>query len=71
MQEVGKLILGVGIVLVLIGFALWRFPQLFGWLGKLPGDISIQKGSFSFYFPLATCILISLVLTLLSWIFRR
>jgi len=71
MQEVGKLILGVGIVLVLIGFALWRFPQLFSWLGKLPGDISIQKGSFSFYFPLATCILISLLLTLLGWLFRR
>ena len=71
MQEVGKLILGLGVLLVLIGLVLWRFPQLFGWLGKLPGDVSIQKGNFNFYFPLATCILISLVLTLLSWLFRR
>jgi Protein of unknown function (DUF2905) len=50
---------------------LWRFPALFSWLGKLPGDISVQKGNYSFYFPVATCILVSIVLTLLSWLFRR
>jgi len=50
---------------------LWKFPGWFGWMGRLPGDISVQKGNFSFYFPIVTCIVISVVLTLLSWLFRR
>jgi Protein of unknown function (DUF2905) len=70
MQEIGKLILIIGLVLVVLGGILWRFSS-FGWIGKLPGDISVQKGSFSFYFPVVTCILISIVFTLLSWLFRR
>lgn len=41
------------------------------WLGRLPGDIAIKKESFSFYFPLTTSILISVVLSLLMWLFRR
>jgi hypothetical protein len=71
MQEFGKLVLIIGLVLVAVGAALWRFPSFFGWVGKLPGDISMQKGNFSFYFPVVTCILISIVITLLSWLFRR
>ena len=71
MQEIGKLIVIIGLVLVVAGAMLWRFPGLFGWVGKLPGDISMQKGNFSFYFPVVTCILISIALTLLSWLFRR
>ncbi len=71
MQEIGKLIVIIGALLVVAGAILWRFPGLFGWVGKLPGDISMQKGNFSFYFPVVTCILISIVLTLLSWLFRR
>jgi hypothetical protein len=71
MQEIGKLIVILGALLVVAGAILWRFPGLFGWVGKLPGDISMQKGNFSFYFPVVTCILISIVLTLLSWLFRR
>jgi hypothetical protein len=71
MQEFGKLVLIIGLVLVAVGAVLWRFPSFFGWVGKLPGDISMQKGNFSFYFPVVTCILISIVITLLSWLFRR
>jgi hypothetical protein len=71
MQEVGKFILIIGLVLVAVGALLWRFPSLFGWVGRLPGDISVQKGNFSFYFPIVTCILISVIVTLLSWWFRR
>jgi len=70
-QEFGKLVAFIGIILVVVGILLWRFPGLFGWVGHLPGDISIKKGNFGFYFPIVTCILISIVLTLLSWIFRR
>jgi hypothetical protein len=71
MQEVGKLVVLVGVFLVVAGVILWRFPSLFNWVGKLPGDISIQKENFSFYFPIVTCLLVSILITLLSWLFRR
>jgi Protein of unknown function (DUF2905) len=71
MQEVGKFVVIIGLLMVAAGVILWRFPSLFGWVGKLPGDISVQKGNFSFYFPLVTCIVVSIVITLLSWLFRR
>jgi hypothetical protein len=71
MQEIGKLVVIVGVLLVVAGVILWRFPSLFGWVGKLPGDISVQKGNLSFYFPVVTCILVSVVITLLGWLFRR
>jgi hypothetical protein len=71
MQEVGKLVVLVGVLLVVAGVILWRFPSFFNWVGKLPGDISIQKDNFSLYFPVVTCILVSILITLLSWLFRR
>jgi hypothetical protein len=71
MQDIGKLVVLIGAILIVVGFCLWKLPGLFGWVGRLPGDISVQKGNFSFYFPIVTCILISVVLTLLSWLFRR
>ena len=71
MQEIGKFVVVIGVLLVVVGVILWRFPSFFGWMGKLPGDISVQRGSFSFYFPIVTCILVSIVITLLGWLFRR
>jgi len=70
MQDLGKLLVIVGLVVAAAGAWLWS-GRGFGWLGRLPGDISYQKGNFGFYFPLTTCILLSLVLTLLAWFFRR
>jgi hypothetical protein len=70
-QELGKIVMIIGIVLAIGGVLLWKFPGWFGWMGRLPGDISVQKGNFSFYFPVVTCIVISVVLTLLGWLFRR
>lgn len=61
-------ILGFG--LMVVGAILWKTGGL-GGLGRLPGDIFVQKGNTTFAFPIVTCILISLVLTLLSWLFRR
>ncbi|MBV9106922.1 MAG: DUF2905 domain-containing protein [Verrucomicrobia bacterium] len=71
MQEIGKLVVLIGLLLVATGVILWRFPNLFGWVGKLPGDISVQKENLSFYFPIVTCLLVSIVISLLSWLFRR
>jgi hypothetical protein len=70
MQDFGKLLVIAGLVLAAAGAWLWS-GRGFGWLGRLPGDISYQRGNFSFYFPLATCIVFSLVLTLLAWLFRK
>jgi hypothetical protein len=71
MQEIGKYVFLVGIVLMTLGALTWRFPNLFQWFGKLPGDVSIHKAGFSFSFPIVTCILISILLTIVSWLFRR
>ena len=49
---------------------LWPFLTRLG-LGRLPGDIVIQRGNFSFYFPLATCILVSVLLSAVFWLFNR
>lgn len=66
----GRMILTFGIVLVVIGGLMLLGGKLFG-LGRLPGDIFIQKGNFSFYFPLVTCIILSIVLTIILNLFRR
>lgn len=67
----GKSLILVGAVLMIIGIIFWLSPKLPGWFGRLPGDISIHKKSFSFYFPLATCLLLSLILSLLFWIIGK
>jgi hypothetical protein len=70
MPEIGKMLVIFGVVIVLLGLALWSgFGG--GWLGSLPGDIRIERGRSAFYFPIVTCIIISLVLTLLLSFFRR
>jgi hypothetical protein len=69
-QQIGKLILAAGVVLLVVG-ALFMLAGKTPWIGKLPGDITIQRKNFTLYFPLATSILISIVLTLLFWIFGR
>lgn len=70
MQEFGKLIFFLGIGLTLVGALLWKTGGL-GGLGRLPGDIFVQRGSSTFSFPIVTCLLISALLTLLMWLFRR
>jgi len=70
MQDLGKMVFILGLVLVVAGAILWKTGGL-GGLGQLPGDIFVKKGNSTFYFPIVTCILISLVLTLLSWLFRK
>lgn len=74
MRELGKLLLGFGALMVLLGLVLLVAGNLSGkvpWLGQLPGDIHIQRGNWTFYFPLVTCLVISIVLTLLFSLFGR
>jgi hypothetical protein len=70
MSDLGRLLIAVGVLLVIVGAVLLLAPKL-PWLGKLPGDISFKRGNFSFYFPLGTCILISIILTLIMYLLRR
>ncbi|MCD5405627.1 DUF2905 domain-containing protein [Peptococcaceae bacterium] len=70
-QSIGKIIFSIGILMVIVGGAMMLTGKLFNF-GKLPGDIYIQKGSFTFFFPIATMILISIILTiLLNILFRK
>ncbi len=64
-----KILIIVGVILLLVGL-LWPWIQKLG-LGRLPGDIAVEREGFSFFFPLTTSIIISLVLSLLFWLFMR
>ena len=70
MQDLGKLIMAIGVVLIVLG-ALITSGVGRNWLGRLPGDIHYSRGNTSFYFPIVTCLLLSIVLSLLLRIFRR
>jgi hypothetical protein len=70
MREIGKLLFIAGLVMAVAGLLIWRTGGLRG-LGRLPGDLSVQRPGFSIYFPITTCIVISIILTLLMWLFRR
>ena len=70
MNELGKAIFVIGLVIAAVGLLLWSGVGK-NWLGRLPGDIQYTKGNFNFYFPVVTCLLLSLILTLLLWLFRR
>ncbi|MBA3536035.1 MAG: DUF2905 domain-containing protein [Tatlockia sp.] len=64
-----KLLIIFGILIIIIGLS-WPIIKKIG-LGRLPGDILIRKGHFTFYFPITTCIIISLILIFIFWLFNR
>lgn len=71
LDPIAKFLIALGILLVVLGLA-WQM----GWLqalrlGRLPGDIAIEKENFRFYFPITSAILVSVVLSFLAWVFRR
>lgn len=70
MEGFGKLLIIAGLVLTAAGALIWSgFGK--GWLGRLPGDIHVERGGWGLSFPIVTCLLISVVLTILLNIFRR
>jgi len=71
LQTMGKFLIFTGIIIIIFGLILIFAPKI-PYLGRLPGDIIIQRKNFTFYFPLVTCIVLSLVLTIiLNLIFRK
>jgi len=70
MNELGKFLVVIGSVIVVAGLLLWSGVGR-GWLGRLPGDIHYTKGNGSFYFPITTCLLLSLLLSFILWLLRK
>lgn len=70
MQELGKTLIIFGIIIIAVGIFLLFFNKI-PFLGKLPGDIYIQKKNFTFYFPFASSILASIIISLILWLFSR
>jgi Protein of unknown function (DUF2905) len=69
-NELGKYLVALGLVVTVVGILLWSgFGK--GWLGRLPGDIHYSRSNFTFYFPIVTCLLLSLLFTFLLWLFRK
>ena len=70
MRELGKFVAITGVIITLVGLVMWSgfAPK---WLGRLPGDIRIEREHSAFYFPIVTCIVLSVLLSLLLSIFRR
>jgi hypothetical protein len=70
MNDLGKILVFAGVALVIIGAVLWSgFGR--GWLGRLPGDIHYSKGNFSFYFPVVTCLLLSVIITIILRLIKK
>ncbi len=70
MNGMGRTLIVLGLVLLAAGLCI-SFGPCIPWLGKLPGDIAVKRENFSFYFPLTTCILLSVLISLILWLFRR
>ena len=70
MNDLGKLLVVMGIVITLVGVLMLLGGRL-GWLGRLPGDIHVERGNWSFHFPIVTSLLLSLVLTLIFYLLGR
>lgn len=69
-MEAGRLLLTLGLVLAVLGLVWLYAPGLLGWFGRLPGDIRIEREGLRFYFPLASMLLVSLILSLLNLLLR-
>jgi hypothetical protein len=70
-SQTGKWIIIAGILIIVIGIIIYFFHDKLNWLGKLPGDIRIEKENFRFYFPITTMIILSVLLTILINVFKK
>ncbi len=70
MPDLGRTLVIVGVVITVVGLVVMLAGRV-PWIGRLPGDIHVQRGNWSFYFPLATSLLLSVILTLMFWLIGR
>jgi hypothetical protein len=69
--QIGKYLIGFGLLLLFVGLIIFFFGEKLSWMGKLPGDIIINKPNLKIYFPVATMILLSLGINLIIWLIRK
>ena len=70
MNDLGKLLVIAGLLIAAVGALIWSGLGR-GWIGRLPGDIHYKGDNFSFHFPIVTCLLLSLILSLILWLFKK
>ena len=70
MNDLGKMLVIGGVFMTVVGVVLWSGVGK-SWLGRLPGDINYSRGDFSVHFPVVTCLIVSAMLSLLMWLFRK
>jgi hypothetical protein len=71
MQPIGKYIVLAGLAIVVVGLVIWLAGDKLHWIGRLPGDIRVERENFRFYMPITSMILLSILLSVLLWVFRR
>ena len=71
MNATGKYIIIAGLIIVVIGVIVWLFGNKLSFLGRLPGDVRIEKENYSVYIPITTMILVSLLITGVLWVMRK
>jgi hypothetical protein len=71
MENLGKSIVGIGIIIIIAGLVVWFAGDKLGWFGRLPGDIRIERPGFSCFFPITTMIILSIVLSLILSLVNR
>ena len=70
MSPLARLLVGAGVVLVVTGLVLHLLPSV-PWIGKLPGDIRVERPGFRFYFPVATCVVVSVAISAIVWLVSK
>lgn len=71
MAGFGKILVVLGLILLIVGIIIWIGGDKFSWFGNLPGDIRVERKNFSFYFPLTSMVVLSVVLSLAIWLIRK
>ncbi|GAB3532354.1 DUF2905 domain-containing protein [Pontibacter brevis] len=71
MQPIGKTIVLLGVILVVVGLVVWLAGDKFGWFGHLPGDVRVERKNMRFYAPITSMILLSILFSVLMWLFRK
>lgn len=71
MPQLARILIVIGIILIVTGLIIWFAGNKMHWIGNLPGDIRIEKENVKFYFPVTTMILLSVLFTLIIWIYKK
>lgn len=70
-MQAGKVLVIIGVVIMVVGLIVWLAGDKFSWFGHLPGDIRVERKNMRFYAPITSMILLSILLSLLLWVFRK